>query len=1086
MPTPDDYANNQPGLLQRGPTSLLPPIPPSQNDNDPTKTQVAAVPRVPPPTPRENRPPTPGDAQPAQPTPQQAAPYTPVPWHAQPPPPAPPTPPLGNWTTDQVAPWLGPHLATLPGPLVPNREPDGYKGNQPVYNLRPGEPGYTVGGNSNILTGAVSWLESRNHGPFGDPSTLGQKAAFQAQYGAGPQGITNYAQQLLRANPNATFGDFYAGYALGTGDPRRAPTLEDLRTRYPEAYKNLVTNFPATAGGGGALPGTPSGPQGPWTQQNLEANFAYRTGQLGQPGNVQLATVTSPNGQTWQVNARVAPQFEGFLNDLYKAGYTGMASSGGYNNRPIVGGSIPSEHAYGAAIDIGAAHNPLQYVSAGGALRTDLPPNVGDIAAKWGLKWGGTFHDRQDPMHFEVAALMTTEQIQAAQNGAVTTAPQGTRVNAGAIGINTPLSTLLGSTVAAPPQQYIPPQPREPQHWGREPEHDWTPGRMPTSHDIPNILGALLPIAIAGVLGGGGLGMIAAYAGYQNARNKGQLEEAKEQKTKWKDALEETTSRLKLQLLGAKGIFAEYGDLNDPRAKQELLELALKTDDKQLLSAVENGDMNTVGHLLNTRDKIFQDLSKTKDSQDRADAEQAKKDADEREQAAPFEQGAPTAGEHRTTEPTQQPFFPEGGAPAATPATAPAPSGGDGGGGPAAGTPQQPFPERGRPAPAAGGGAPAPSEPPPADGEPQPPEAPLQPPGGAPPAQPAAAPAPYGPEIESLAAGFVMGNTDLTGIPKNQQAQVQGRAAQLQNQLNAIPKNLQGQDLVRAVSAINPQMASTLNNLLQYRQGVPQAGETSGGQAGRMLPFWTRMIDLAHQADNTWNPDNYDLYRKSREDFRPGGAMGAPIQRSNKLLASTAAVLDSINEIERKSGGKINETELEAAINALITKGVTGTGEYSGLMGALRNFALESTAVSEAGRPTVTMADAIISAIPPSRTPADIRAFVKKDLWGAVSAIETAHDTWKQLPGNATTEPLGYRDDVFRGLSAVAMTLDPATGNIEGKDLPPVLRSVIPRAAPAPRPGEGGGPTTGGGNGEIIQNGWRYDAKTHQPLGPAQ
>lgn len=316
-----------------------------------------------------------------------------------------------------------------------------------------------------------------------------------------------------------------------------------------------------------------------------------------------------------------------------------------------------------------------------------------------------------------------------------------------------------------------------------------------------------------------------------------------------------------------------------------------------------------------------------------------------------------------------------------------------------------------------------------------------------------------------------MGNTDLTGIPKNQQAQVQGRAAQLQNQLNAIPRNLQGQDLVRAVSAINPQMGSTLNNLLNYRQGVPQAGETSGGQAGRMLPFWSRMIDLAHQADNTWNPDNYDMYRKAREQFTPGGSMGTTLQRSNKLLASTAAVLQATNEVEKKlNSGQGSPSELEAAITAFVTKGIIGTGEYSGLMAALRTFAIESTAVSEGGHPTVTLTEMIANAIPVSRTPADIRNFVKYDLLSSISAIENAHTTWKQLPNNQTTEPLGYREDVFQGLTAVANTLDPQTGNIEGRDLPQILRSVIPppRAAPAPGPGQGGGPTTGSGGWTIT------------------
>lgn len=331
-----------------------------------------------------------------------------------------------------------------------------------------------------------------------------------------------------------------------------------------------------------------------------------------------------------------------------------------------------------------------------------------------------------------------------------------------------------------------------------------------------------------------------------------------------------------------------------------------------------------------------------------------------------------------------------------------------------------------------------------------------------------------------------MGDTDLTGIGKIQQAQIQGRAAQLQNQLTAIPHNLHDRaSIVGAVRAINPQMADVLNDVLDYKQGVPQAGATSGGMSGKMLPFWSRITNLATQADPTWHPGNFDMYQKSRDQFSPGGAMGTTLQRSNKLLASTAAVLKAVNDIERKSGGKVNETELESAIQALITKGVTGSGEYAGLMGALRTFAIESTAVSEGGKPTVTLTEMITNAIPDSRTPADIRNFVKFDLLSSISAIENAHDTWKQLPGNATTEPLGYRADVYNGLQAVANTLDPATGSIEGKDLPPILKSVIPSQQAPSGGGGGSSPPRIGPNGEGYDNvpkGGQYigpDGKTY-------
>nr|WP_302795429.1 M15 family metallopeptidase [Shinella daejeonensis] len=61
-----------------------------------------------------------------------------------------------------------------------------------------------------------------------------------------------------------------------------------------------------------------------------------------------------------------------------------------------------SQHAFGTAIDIGAANNPL--LSRGAKVVTDLPPNVAELAAKNGLEWGGNWR-RPDAMHFEWLGL---------------------------------------------------------------------------------------------------------------------------------------------------------------------------------------------------------------------------------------------------------------------------------------------------------------------------------------------------------------------------------------------------------------------------------------------------------------------------------------------------------------------------------------------------------------------------------------------------------------------------------------------------------------------------------------------------------
>jgi hypothetical protein len=129
----------------------------------------------------------------------------------------------------------------------------------------------------------------------------------------------------------------------------------------------------------------------------LKANQA---GALGlSPGDKDLVTIQTPDGAKFQVARKVAPQFNAFLTDLHGTGYKlNPKVSGGYNYRTIAGTPKLSQHAYGNAIDLNWDKNPY------GSKRSDLPANIGEIAAKHGIAWGGTWKN-PDPMHFEVSSL---------------------------------------------------------------------------------------------------------------------------------------------------------------------------------------------------------------------------------------------------------------------------------------------------------------------------------------------------------------------------------------------------------------------------------------------------------------------------------------------------------------------------------------------------------------------------------------------------------------------------------------------------------------------------------------------------------
>lgn len=80
--------------------------------------------------------------------------------------------------------------------------------------------------------------------------TYGQYPAFVQNYGSGDLGVQNYAQAYLTANPNATVGDFYAGYVLGTGTPSNPGfhSFNELQTTSVPGAQGAANNFVQNSG----------------------------------------------------------------------------------------------------------------------------------------------------------------------------------------------------------------------------------------------------------------------------------------------------------------------------------------------------------------------------------------------------------------------------------------------------------------------------------------------------------------------------------------------------------------------------------------------------------------------------------------------------------------------------------------------------------------------------------------------------------------------------------------------------------------------------------------------------------------------
>jgi hypothetical protein len=113
-----------------------------------------------------------------------------------------------------------------------------------------------------------------------------------------------------------------------------------------------------------------------------------------------IVTRTVPILGSVTCNRTLFPALIGALTDVQKAGlgnelhiYSGCYAARTVARRPT---APPSQHAYGAAIDINAPENPY------GAQPT-MDPRIVRIFQRWGFLWGGRFLT-PDGMHFEYGA----------------------------------------------------------------------------------------------------------------------------------------------------------------------------------------------------------------------------------------------------------------------------------------------------------------------------------------------------------------------------------------------------------------------------------------------------------------------------------------------------------------------------------------------------------------------------------------------------------------------------------------------------------------------------------------------------------
>lgn len=113
-----------------------------------------------------------------------------------------------------------------------------------------------------------------------------------------------------------------------------------------------------------------------------------------------MTEISTAGGQTAMVASEYAGNFQGFIDELESTGYK-ISSLGGQADRNTAKGEH-SWHREGMAIDINPGANPHTFPGSPNYGQTDLPANIGEIAKKYGLGWGGNWTSSKDTMHFSI------------------------------------------------------------------------------------------------------------------------------------------------------------------------------------------------------------------------------------------------------------------------------------------------------------------------------------------------------------------------------------------------------------------------------------------------------------------------------------------------------------------------------------------------------------------------------------------------------------------------------------------------------------------------------------------------------------
>ena len=224
----------------------------------------------------------------------------------------------------------------------------------------------------------------------------GQTTTQSSSSGSSPSAASTTGNSVNSPSAAPTTGNSVNSPSVATTTDNNAssPSTQSAGIVPTQTMSGVLPEYPSQTRGGGSdtqamYPQDRSGGPAPWQGSRPQQGGQQQGG---------MTTLKTASGKSFTVAAQYADKFKGFVDALEGSGYK-INSIGGFANRSTASGGF-SWHSKGMAIDINPSENPHTFPGSQNYGKTDMPSNIRELAARFGLGWGGDWKSSKDTMHF--------------------------------------------------------------------------------------------------------------------------------------------------------------------------------------------------------------------------------------------------------------------------------------------------------------------------------------------------------------------------------------------------------------------------------------------------------------------------------------------------------------------------------------------------------------------------------------------------------------------------------------------------------------------------------------------------------------